>query len=271
MSLSRVFLQRGLSIKSHLNLFSLSSCIWHGQWTETFGICAVYFVAKLMSPVKEADLKINFQTYGGRELHTLSEHTHTTTQHKQGEFCSGIPVWRGATVDDLIVVGMNGLPKTEKSICAKKLFQSARRPLGWEPGGRTRSECLWWISCHCQPDSRWAAAPPDPHLLAAVFKQWGTITGRGSGRAGRSHLSASFPPPRRWCLSELKASVFTASTLGVLFSFFIFLTVMWHQSGAKSSQNLPQYNLCTVERGQRRTMSMKRATQLDLIHHANLR
>lgn len=74
-----------------------------------------------MSLVKEADLKINFQTYGGRELHTLNEHTHTHKHHNTSKvnFFSGIPVWRGTTVDDLIVVGMNGLPETEKSIRVK--------------------------------------------------------------------------------------------------------------------------------------------------------
>lgn len=88
----------------------------------------------------------------------------------------------------------------------KSFFQSVWRSSGMRSTERSRrwkqSECLWWISCHCHPDSRWPAAPPPPprfvHSEVSVFNQWWTITGKGNGERGHHHFSllvSVFPTP----------------------------------------------------------------------------
>lgn len=96
-----------------------------------------------------------------------------THKHEQTQLCLGIPVWRARIVDDLIVVGMNGLFETKKKSIWKKAFPISQKSFGMrniKPSRHwTQSECLWWISCHCHPDSRWPAAPPNLHLCTQKF------------------------------------------------------------------------------------------------------
>lgn len=153
-----------------------------------------------MSQVREVEGRhvriMNFHSCPSIMVHTPANTHNAAAKRERRELCFGIPVWRARIEDDLIVVGMNGLFETQKKSICKKAFPISQKSSGMRNSRLNRcwteSQCLWWISCHCQPDSRWAAAPPNLHLLTSVFKQWRTIPGKGSRRGGRHHFSTSF-------------------------------------------------------------------------------
>ena len=73
----------------------------------------------------------------------------------------------------------------------KKAFQSARGPLGW--GTWSRVFLVDFLPLPpCQQVTSCSSEPPFVHSQVCVSKRWRTITGNGSRRRGRHHLSAGF-------------------------------------------------------------------------------
>lgn len=109
---------------------------------------------------------------------------------KHEQLCLGIPVWGARMEDDLIVAGMNGLFETKKA-SGKKLFRQAWSPLGWEP-----AECVFMLDFLPLPPSQQVTSCSSTSSFVqsdiSVFKQWRTITGKGSRRSHRHHFSAHF-------------------------------------------------------------------------------
>lgn len=129
-------------------------------------------------------------------------------------------------MDDLIVVGMNGLFETEKKSIWRKAFPISQKSSGMR-NIKQKTERVFMVDFlplpPCRQVTSCSSKPSSGHSEVSVFKQWRTIAGKGSRRRGRHHFSARFRLPNAdiYLSSDPLCSQQTEKLSTLMFGWFI--------------------------------------------------